>query len=115
MLTQDFCDFLEFELCKALELSDNDQIKGFWCDGVLLDQPENAYSKQAVLDHKQVILKAFIGKDGQTPYELTLKFGDKALNRFALNLDIKACLPSPDKPNWFEIDTKRHTIEIQLD
>ncbi|MBL7829377.1 MAG: hypothetical protein JNJ57_22260 [Saprospiraceae bacterium] len=85
MLTQTFCEFLEFELCKAFSLSDNDQIKGFWCDGVLLDQPENAYSQQAVLDNKQVKLKAYIGKDGQTPYKLTLKFGNEALNRVALN------------------------------
>jgi hypothetical protein len=61
-----------------------------------------------------VILKAHIGKDGQTEYELTLKFGKKALSRYARNLDLKACVPNPDQQNWFVIDTKRKKIEIQL-
>lgn len=115
MLDQDFCDYLEYEICKAIELSGNNEIKGFWCDGVLLDHPDSNYSQKFVIDNRQVILKAFIGKDGQTEYELTLKFGNKALSRYARNLDIKECVPNPDKQNWFDIDTKRNKIEIQLD
>jgi hypothetical protein len=115
ILDQDFCEFLEYEICKALEHSDNDQIKGFWCEGVLLNQPDNSYSQKFVNDNKQILLKAFIGIDGQTEYELTLKFGNKALSRFARNLDIKECVPRPDKQNWFDIDTKQNKIEIQLD
>ncbi len=115
MLDQNFCEFLEYEICKAFERSDNDQIKGFWCDGVLLNQPDIAYSHKFVNDNRQVILKAFIGKDGQTEYELTLKFGNKALSRYARNLDIKECVTNLDKHNWFDIDTKRNKIEIQLD
>lgn len=115
MINQDFCEFLEYEICKAIELSNNDQIKGFWCDGILLNQPDSSYSQKFVNDNRQVILKAFLGKDGQTEYELTLKFGNKALSRFERNLDIKECVPSPDKQNWFDIDTKQNKIEIQLD
>ncbi len=115
MLDQDFCDFLEYEICKAFEHSDNEGIKDFWCDGVLFNQPENSYSQKFVNDNKQITLKAFIGKDGQAEYELTLKFGNKSLSRFARNLDIKECVPNPDKHNWFDIDTKRNKIEIQLD
>lgn len=115
MLDQDFCEFLEYELCKAFEHSDNEQIKGFWCDGVLLDQPDSYYSQKFVNNNRQVILKAFIGKDGQTEYELTMKFGNKALSRYARSLDIKECVPNSDKQNFFDIDTKRNKIEIQLD
>jgi hypothetical protein len=115
ILDQNFCEFLEYEICKALEHSDNYQIKGFWCDGVLLNQPDNSYSQKFVNDNRQILLKAFIGKDGQTEYDLTLKFGNKALSLFARNLDIKECVPSPDKKNWLDIDTKKNKIEIQLD
>ena len=115
MLDQDFCKFLEYEISKAFEHSENDQIKAFWCDGVLLNQPDNNYSQKFVNDNRQVILKAFIGKDGQSAYELTLKFGKKALSRYARNLDIKECIPNPAKQNWFDIDTKDNKIEIQLD
>ena len=110
-----FCEFLEYEICKAFEQSDNDQVKGFWCDGILLNQPDSFYSQKYVNDNKRVKLKAIIGKDGQTEYELTLKFGNKSLSRYARNLDIKECVPNPDKQNWFDIDTKRNKIEIQLD
>lgn len=115
IIDQDFCEFLEYEICKAFEHSENDQIKGFWCDGVLLNQPDDSYSQKFVNDNRQITLKAFIGKDGQTEYELTLKFGNKALSRYSRNLDIKECLPNPEKQNWFEIDTKLNKIEIQLD
>jgi hypothetical protein len=115
MLDQDFCEFLEYEICKAIELSDNVEIKGFWCDGILLNQPDSSYSQKFVNDNKQVLLKALIGKDGQTEYELTLKFGNNALSRYARNLDIKECVPNPGIQNWFDIDTKRNKIEVQLD
>ncbi|MBK8627984.1 MAG: hypothetical protein IPN86_21225 [Saprospiraceae bacterium] len=45
MLDQDFCAFLEYEICKAFEHSENDQVKGFWCDGVFLNQPDSYYSQ----------------------------------------------------------------------
>jgi hypothetical protein len=115
MLDQDFCEFLEYKICKALVHSDNDQIKGFWCDGVLLNQPDNTYSQEFIKDSKQIKLKAFIGNDGQTEYELTLKFGNRALIRFAKNLDIKECVPSPENHNWFALDTEQNRIEIQLE
>ncbi|POY36752.1 hypothetical protein C3K47_10365 [Solitalea longa] len=115
MLDQDFCEYLEYEICKAFEQSNYDQIKGYWCDGVLLNQPDSCYSQKFVNDNRQVSLKAFLGQNGQTQYELILKFGKKALSRFARNLDIKECVPSPDKQNWLNIDTMRNIIEIQLD
>jgi len=114
MIDQDFCAFLAYKICKAFELSDNDQIKGFWCDGVLLNQPDRFYTQKHVNDNRHVIVKAFIGKDGQTAYELTLKFGNKALSRFARNLDMKECVPNPENNMCFVIDTKLNKMEIQL-
>lgn len=115
MLDQHFFDFLEYEICKAFKHSENDQIKNFWCDGVILIQPENNYSQNFVNNNRQVKLKAFIGESGQTEYELTLKFGNKALSRYARNLDIKECVPKLTQQNWLKIDPKHNTIEIQLD
>lgn len=114
MVGQDFCSFLEFKICKAFEYSDNEDVKGFWCDGVLFNQA-SLYSKKFINDTRKLTLFAFIGKNGQTEYELTLNFGNKALSRLAKNLDIKACVPNPKKYSFFEIDTKQKKIEIQLD
>lgn len=94
MLDQDFCEFLEYEICRAFKHLDNQQIKGFWCVGALLNQSDNSYSQKIINDNRQVILKAFIRKDRQTEYNLTLKFGNKALSRFVRNLDIKECVPN---------------------
>jgi hypothetical protein len=115
MIDQNFCDFLEYEICKAFKHSHNDAIKGFFCDGILLSEPDSQYSQKSVNDKRWVLLKAFIGQDGQTEYELTLKFGDKAASRYARALDMKACVPDADKQNWFHIDTIGRKIEIQLD
>lgn len=112
MIDQGFCEFLEYELCKAFEHSDNEAIKGFWCDGVLLSE---SFTQKEVNDNRQVTLKAFIGKDGQTAYTLILKFGNKALSRYARNLDLKECVPNLEKINWLGIDIQRNRVEIQLD
>jgi len=115
MLDQEFFEFLEYEICKAFEYSINEETKGFWCDGVLLSEPDMYYSQKFVNDNREIKLKAFIGTDGQSEYELTLKFGNKALSRFARKLDIKECVPDPEKPNFFNLDTEHNKIEIKLD
>ena len=115
MLDKDFFEFLEYEICKALKNSSNEEIKGFWCDGVLPLESDSNVSQEFINENRKMILKAFIGKDGQTEYELTLKFGENALSRYLKNLDIKECIPNSNKPNWFNIDTKQNRIEVQLD
>lgn len=110
-----FNTFLEYELTKAFQHSQNPDLKGFWCDGIIPNQPENTYTQKDVNDHRQVILKAYLGKDGQTEYELILKFGSKSLSRFARGLDLTVCVPNPEKADWFEVDTVQHKIVVQLD
>ena len=114
MLDQDFCTFLEYEICKALEQSEQENLKGYWCDGVFLNQREQADAQKFVNDNRQFAFTAFVGKDGQTKYTLILKFGRKALSRFARNLDIRGCFSEPQNESCFAIDTKRKRIEIQL-
>jgi len=111
MVNQEFCDFLEYQITKALKHLDKEDIKGFWCDGVLLGN----CSQKIIKEDRCMMLKAFIGRDGQTEYDLKLKFGNKALALIERNLDITACLPAPTEPNWFSIDTKRNKVEVQLD
>jgi hypothetical protein len=115
MIDQDFCVFLEVEICKAFEHFNIEDAKGFWCDGVLLSQPNSYYSQKFVNDRREIQLKAFIGKDGQSEYEVTLRFGKKSLSRYARNLSIKECVPSSYNTNWFNIDTKKNKLVIQLD
>jgi hypothetical protein len=115
MIDTSFCEFLEYEICKALETFDHEEVNQFWCDGVLMSEPEYSYSQKKVNDNRQLRFKAFVGRDGQQEYELILKFGKKALSRFARNLDISGCFLNPGKKDWFIIDTTLNKIEIQLD
>lgn len=115
MLDQDFCDILEYRISDALENISDEDVKGFWCDGVLLSELDNYYSQKFINDNRQVKMKAHVGKDGQTVYSLTLKFGNKSLSRYARSLDIVECIPQTDFENWFKIDTSKKEIEIQLD
>ena len=114
MLDQDFCTFLEFEICKALNNLNNDQVKGFWCDGVLLPLNEREYSKLVVNSREYIVLTAFSGKSGQDQYELKLEFGKKSLSRYSRDLDIREYL-NMDTNIWFDIDIELQKMKIRFD
>jgi hypothetical protein len=115
MLNQDFCIFLEYEITKVLKASTNEQLKGFWCDGVMLPNNESEYSEKFVNDNRHIVMAAFIGKTGQDKYELTLRFGKKALRNYARGLDIAECVPSAENPDCLDIDALNKKAVIQLD
>ena len=114
MLTQDFCNFLEHHLTKAFSFLSDPAIKSLWCDGVLLPNTENDYSRKSINDKREVQMKAFIGKDGQGEYTMSMKFGSRSLSRYARELDITDCVPNADENDWYEVDVKTNKIIIQL-
>lgn len=114
MLNQDFCKFLECHLTNAFSYSTDNTVKSLWCDGVLLPWNENVYSKKSVNGKREIMLKAFIGKDGQGGYPVLMKFGKKALSNYARDLDITDCLPKADENDWYEVDPEKNKIIIQL-
>ena len=113
MLDENFFSVLEYEICKMLKNSDQKHINTLWCDGVLPSDPM-VYSKKYVNDYQTISLKAFMGTDGQTEYELLLKFGPMALSKFARDLSIQECIPKPDEPEGHSIDVKNKKMYIQL-
>lgn len=115
MLDQEFCEVLEYKISDVLKNIHSQEVKGFWCDGVLLSEPDNYYSKEFIADNRQTKMKAYVGKDGQGTYILTLKFGNKALSMYASNLNLAECIPQTDFQKWFSIDTAKQEIEIKLD
>ena len=115
MLDQDFCSFLEYRIGEAFEMSTRPQFNHFWCDGVELPSLEKDYSEKTVNDSRQIMLLVYIGPAGQDKYELILKFGTKALSRYARGLDICECVPGAESDNWWDVDIDRRTMLIQLD
>lgn len=78
-------------------------------------EPASQYTLQAVNNNRQVTLKAFLGRDGQTEYVLIMQLGPTALSRHARSLDIQECIPGPDdQSNRLAVDTARRTITIRL-
>ena len=114
MIDQDFCNFLEYEICDAFTFSDNELVKGFWYDGVVLPTFENHYSQKFVNNNRKIVMIAFVGKKGDDEYELILNFGRKALSRYARGLAISDCVPGFKKPHSFDIDTTKKKLTIQL-
>jgi hypothetical protein len=115
MLNEEFCEFLEYELTRALKLSDDKELRQLWCDGILLPDLENEYSIEYINANRKVVMCAFIGKDGQDIYELTLNLGNKSLSRFVRGLGIIECIPYNTRNDWFELDIEHRKIEIMLE
>ena len=117
MLTEEFCDYLEWQLGDLLEkLSKTDErLKGFWCDGILLPESENDYAKKAINDRRYVALTAFSGKTGQEHYKLTLLFGQKALSRYARGLSLEECVPDSKNSNCLQVDPVKKEMVMQLE
>ena len=114
MLDKEFCDFLEYHLTKSFKHSADDNIRSFWCDGIALPLIEKEYSQKTVNDKRQILLKAYIGKDGQDEYKLLMKFGNRSLSNYARGLDIKEHVPDQEKNDWYSVDIKNKQITIQL-
>jgi hypothetical protein len=115
MLDQNFCESLEYRISDALARSNDEEVKGLWCDGILLSEREEHYSRKVINDSRYVKMQARIGRDGQALYSLTLRFGTKALSRFARNLSIIECIPHTNFEDWLNIDPLQKEIEVQLD
>lgn len=114
MLDQNFCDYLEYELSQAFSYSTDHIVKKFWCDGILLPSSENDISKKNINDKREVLTTGFVGFDGQERYNVILKFGNKALSRYARDLDIKECIPDTTTSDWYYVDTTQKTLTIRL-
>ena len=108
---EDFCTQLEYHLTKTFEKS---EIKGFWCDGVLMPSIESQLTKKSVNDTRQITTKAWLGYDGQGEYEMTIHFGQYSLRRYANGTSLTDCLPSEDSSDWVTLDIEKKTIELQL-
>jgi len=115
MTDQAFCEALEYKLCEAFKNTRDENVKDFWCDGIVLSAPGNDYSQQFIKDNRYINMKAFVGKDGQTVYALTLKFGKMALSRYSENPDMAALIAGVSLESGLVADTLKREIIIQLD
>jgi len=111
---EDFCSFLEYHLTATFQNSNDRNISSLWCDGILPSLIIKQISKKSVNDARKIITKAFIGKDGQTEFEMTIFFGKYSLRRYSKGTSLEDCVPENDSMDWVNIDLEKRTIELQL-
>lgn len=104
---------MEYRLCAVFEKFEDPEISSFWCDGVLVPVPEELYPKK-INDTRRLETTAWIGKDGQTKFTMTVRFGKYALRRYAKGTDLTDTLPDENETSWVTLDLDRKTIEVQL-
>ena len=121
MLTQDFCDFLEYQISGALRQSTDNDRRRFWCDGVLMPEMSKDNSTEQVKATKRILTQAWIDEGrikgqelGQTSYNLTIRLNDKSLERFVNGLDLTDCVPDQEDDTWISMDVKEKDLEIRL-
>lgn len=113
---EDFCTRLEYRICNELEKTTDQELKGFWCDGISWFPNENQLTKKHVNDKRKIETKAWIGKTGQTEFKATIHFGKKALSKYAKEMDLTESIPELESQSeWIEIDIDNKKIEIKLD
>ena len=106
---------MEFRICKELEKSEDQVLKGFWCDGVSWLPGDNQLNKKHVNDSRKIITKAWVGKTGQDEYQATINFGRKALSKYSKGITLMNSIPDIESEiDWIEIDTDNKTIVLEL-
>lgn len=75
---------------------------------------ESQLTKKNVNGKRRIITKAWLGKDGQSEFEMTISFGQYSLRRYAKGKALDDCLPTEGFEDWIAIDLSSKTIELQL-
>ena len=109
---KDFCEHLEYHLSRTLRNSSNNEIKWIWCDGV--KQPLYDHNTNSV-NSSQIITEAYIGVDGQSIYQMTIKLGPLSLQKYISGQGLIGSLPGEESLDWISLDLDKKTIQIQLD
>lgn len=110
---RDFCEHLEYHLCRTFYNSPDEKIYSLGCDGV--DMPyENHLTTKRVIETKKIATMAWIGTDGQERYEMMIKLGENSLENFRKGLSLIDCLPDEESLDWIIIDIDKRRIELQL-
>ncbi len=102
---RDFCDLIEYQICRFFEQCKRNEIKGYWCDGVIFE---------TMLDQKTACFTAFVGKNGQERFKLFLHLGNISSLLYEQCNSLQSCVPEVDKENTFNVDITRKQMNIYL-
>lgn len=112
---QEFCIHLEFILTSAFRNFREEELKGFWCDGVS-SIPSNIslLSKNKISQTKEIQTHAWMGVSGQDVYSMTIKLGDISLKKYLAEESMIDSIPNPENTDWINLDVENRMIGIIL-
>jgi hypothetical protein len=123
---QEFFDYLEYSISRALANSVDAEKRCFWCDGIMMPEIGGYVLQQvgsAARGNEQawIAARAWIdngrrkGKQaGQRIYEMKVILGQQALAAYQAGEDLRKCVPPEDKADWIVLDTQKSLIMVEL-
>ena len=110
---KDFCSALEYSL--DFGHFEDENLRSLWCDGIShLPSDIKSLSISNLKQQPFIKTRAWIGKDGQGHYEMTIHFGPAALSNYINRKDLQECIPEAASGDWIKIDPEQKQIEIML-
>ena len=96
-----------------MKKSNDREISKLWCDGVALPDSLQLLKKN-VNDKRQIKTKVWVGTDGQTQFDLIIKFGNYSLKRYSAGENLAECVPDDNSLDWVTVDEKEKSIELRF-
>lgn len=110
----DFLVHLNYYLEDAFANSPDEEINQLWCDGIAEPSFSSQLTFKDIIESKKINTNAWIGIDGQSPYEMVINLGEKSVAQLKQGLSLKDSLPSWTSMDWISIDTENKIIEVNL-
>ena len=100
-----FCDFLEYRICEYFRQIEAEELKGFWCDGIVFE---------TMIDNKTALFTAYSGKSGQDKFELLINLGEEFVKRCETSFDVQSCVPNEADTALFTVDTVKKQMYLNI-
>ncbi len=114
VLDPDFCTALEYAITRAFHHSNRDELKGFWCDGVVLWAPSSELEIRRFEENGEIQGIAWLGKQEGEQYEITIRTSNGSKRAFRLGGDIKQYIPEAEADEWIYLHQKARRIIVRM-
>lgn len=108
-MKHDLEETLEYCLTKSILKHKSPDLRGFWCDGITLEDP-TPIKNDAIL-FKGV---AFLGSDGQRKFSLSVKLGPEATANYLEGGCKTMVLDLENSTDWYQIHLGDGKVKMDI-
>lgn len=109
-----FCGRLEYAITASLLSARSAELKGFWCDGVVVEMPTTDVALVEFDRSLELHGLAWTGRTGQEEYRLTLRFTAASHRACRRGEDLKPFLPDATSDRWLYVHPPSRRIVVWL-